>query len=114
MCSCQVGFIGTIIGAYFIIITCFSVNYHILCFRTFNSIKGHAKVASLSHLKEGLKNRMKTAMDSEDLQDITTASTALLSCSENFLLGHEVLDSMLLDILRYLEKALQLFRVSLR
>lgn len=88
--------------------------YLFLFGRTFNFVEGHVKEVSIVYLKEGINSRIKTAMNSQDLSDILTASSALLGCYENFRLGPTVIDSLLGDVLLFLNKVLDLCFTYLR
>ncbi|KAK3932204.1 Thyroid adenoma-associated protein-like protein [Frankliniella fusca] len=77
--------------------------------KTFNLLNQHAKEASIKCLQEGLKRLMQEAVENEkDIAFLTIASSALLGCCENFKLGTDVLDTIALDVIVYLEKSLSM------
>ncbi|XP_034254702.1 thyroid adenoma-associated protein homolog [Thrips palmi] len=82
--------------------------------KMFNFVDGHVKEMSILYLKEGINSRIETAMYSQDLSDILIASSALLGLYENFRLGPVVIDSMLCNVLQFLNKVLDLCFTYLR
>lgn len=76
--------------------------------KTFNSVKHHARETSVMCMREVLRKYISTAMDIQDPMDLTSVASALIGCYENLLIGPEVLDSIVYDLLTFMKKSLDL------